>query len=562
MKVYYGLSIILLSSLLGGCTVPASQPADKAKSAAAAEKNIRKENVKTAAEESVSEAEMQYVKALREPDKIKRDELFKKARKALLAEADKKNNFKAHLLLGYMADLGQGMQSDGIQAARHYRVAADSGMVEAKIALAEFWRRNEIFLDEAVKQITSIPRYEENPAALCVLGSIYYAMYENEKGFQVLKKAYYSKNHTAATRLEVLKILHRAFEKYFRGNNYDAALKELKRTDELESRNYLTPYLMGLVEIRRGKLKEAEKLFNISWKRNPAVPELYRELAFLKAKSGRAAEAMDNIKIAYAISGKKPEFERAFMEICILTKNQDVLLDFANRLIREKPDRKDLRLIRLSVLQLKRDYTKAYDDLMVLMKDPKLANDPVLQESFANISSALGKFDDAVKTNEAILKQGFRPVTALNLAELYIVTDQYVKAVELLQHPDFKGQKEPLIKCVVPYLEACALLASGKNADASVKRFNAALPSFHAVRKDSDEWDVTMFKKWLKKARLPEAVKKQIAEMTDTFTVPAAKKPVPAVKADPAAKKPIPADAVPAGPGKDVKKETDANSSR
>ena len=112
--------------------------------------------VKTA----ISEAEMMYVKALREPNKNKRDELFKAARKALLAEAEQNKNYKAHLLLGYMADLGQGMKSDGIQAARHYRAAADSGMVEAKIALAEFWRRNEIFLDEAVKQILSIPDYE------------------------------------------------------------------------------------------------------------------------------------------------------------------------------------------------------------------------------------------------------------------------------------------------------------------------------------------------------------------------------------------------------------------
>ena len=331
-------------------------------------------------------------------------------------------------------------------------------------------------------------------------------MYENDKGFQVLKKAYFSKNQTPATRLEVLKILHRSFEKYFRGNNYDAALEELKRTDELESRNYLTPYLMGLVEIRRGKFAEAEKLFELSWQRNPSVPETYRELSFLKARSGRVAEAIDDVKIAYAISGKKPEFERAFMEICILTKNQELLMAFVNKQIQADPQRKDLRLVRLSLLQLKRDFSKAYEDLMFLMKDPKAANDPVFQETFANISSALGKYSDAVKANESILKQGFRPVPALNLAELYIVTDQYDKAVELLGHPDFKGQKDPLINCVVPYLEACALLAMGKNADPAVKRFKDALPAFLAARKDQNEWDVTMFKKWLNAVKLKENV--------------------------------------------------------
>ena len=544
MKIYMILTVILVGSLLSGCNSFGSR---SEKTAKAADTGKKRQTVKPAAADPlVSDAEMQYVKALREPDKAKRNELFKAARKALLDEAEKKQNFKAHLLLGYMADLGQGMQSDGIQAARHYRVAADSGMVEAKIALAEFWRRNEIFLDEAVKQITDIPKYDENPAALCVLGSIYYAMYENEKGFQVLKKAYFSKNHTPATRLEVLKILHHSFEKYFRGNNYDAALKELKRADELEPRNYLTPYLMGLVEIRRGKLAEAEKLFNLSWQRNPAVPETYRELAFLKARSGRAAEAMDNAKTAYAISGKKPEFERAFMEICILTKNQDALMAFVDKQLQADPGRKDLRLVRLSVLQLKRDFAKAYEDLRILMKEPKAANDPVFQEMFANISSSLGKYADAVKANESILKQGFRPVPALNLSELYIVTEQYDKALELLAHPDFKDQKDPLINCVVPYLEACALLASGKNADAAVKRFKGALPAFLAARKDQNEWDVTMFKKWLKSVKLPENVKNQIAEMTENFiapaekpkTVPAEKKPAPAVKTAPA-----PADA-------------------
>ena len=184
------------------------------------------------------------------------------------------------------------------------------------------------------------------------------------------------------------------------------------------------------------------------------------------------------------------------------------------------------------------------------MKDPKAANDPVFQETFANISSALGKFSDAVKANESILKQGFRPVPALNLAELYIVTDQYDKAVELLGHPDFKGQKDPLINCVVPYLEACALLAMGKKADPAVKRFKDALPAFLAARKDQNEWDVTMFKKWLNAVKLQENVKKQISEMTDTFIVPVKKtvpeKPVPAVK------KPIPEakTTVPAGTGK------------
>ena len=506
-------SVVLLSVLLTGCLTGSQNDPEKknAKTSAAGKKS---------GEQTISDAEMQYVKALRESDKNKREALFKSARLALEDEAVKNKNYKAHLLLGYMADLGQGMKPDSILAVQHYRAAADSGLVEAKIALAEFWRRNEMFLDEAAKQITGIPNYEENPTALCVLGSIYYTMYENEKGFQILKKAFNLKNRTQNTRLEVLKIIHRAFDKFFRGNNYDAALKELQRSEQLEPRNYLTPYLMGLVEIRRGNLAEAEKMLNRSWKLNPAVPETYRELALLKVKSNRFDEAVDDAKTAYSISGRDPAYERFLMEIYVLTRRKSDLLAFLDRRLVAEPGRKDLRMFRVTILSLNKDYKRAYDDLQILKKEKKLVNDPVFLESVALVTSALGRYDEAVQANEAILKQGFRPVPALNLAELYIVTNQFGKAVELLRHPDFKDQKDPLIQCVEPYLEACALLASGQKADGQIAQFKKAVPAFLEARKEQGEWDVAMFNKWLSGAKLPENIRKQIAQLTAVFNTP------------------------------------------
>ena len=520
-------SVVLLAVLLTGCLTGSKNNPEQ--------KDVKTPTAgKKAGEATVSDAEMQYVKALRESDKTKREALFKAARLALEDEAVKNKNYKAHLLLGYMADLGQGMKHDSLLAVQHYRAAADSGMVEAKIALAEFWRRNEMFLDEAAKQITGIPNYEENPTALCVLGSIYYAMYENEKGFQILKKAFNSKNRTQNTRLEVLKIIHRAFEKYFRGNNYDAALKELQRSEQLEPRNYLTPYLMGLVEIRRGNLAEAEKMLNRSWKLNPAAPEIYREMALLKVKSKRFDEAVDDAKTAYSISGRASGYERFLMEIYILANRNAELLAFLDRRIAAEPDRKSLRMFQVTIFILNKDHKRAYADLQILKKEKKLQNDPAFQESLAVTASALGRYDEAVQANEAILKQGFRPVPALNLAELYIVTNQFAKAVELLRHPDFKDQKDPLIQCVVPYLEACALLASGKNADGQIAQFKKAVPAFLEARKEQGEWDVGMFNKWLSAAKLPENIRKQIAELTAVFNTPMPAK----APAKPAADKP------------------------
>ena len=342
-------------------------------------------------------------------------------------------------------------------------------------------------------------------------------MYENEKGFELLKKVYRSGKATPAIRLDVLKILHGMFEKYFKGNNYDAALQELRRTDELEPGNYLTSYLMGLVELRRGNLAEAEKMFTRSWKVNPAIPETYRELAFVKVRTGRFDEALDNAKTAYDVSGKKPEFERALLEIYYLTGKIDALLGFVNARLKEHPKRFPLRLIRISIFQKKKEYRKAYEDLKVLMKEPAIAKDAAFLESWANVCSMLGQYDDTVKANETLLKDGFRQVPALNLAELYIITGRSDKSVGLLRDPGFKDVKDPLIRCVVPYLEACALLVLGKAADEQIRQFKAALPAFLAKRKDPGEWDTNMFRDWLKNADLPADAKDTIEEMTSAF---------------------------------------------
>ena len=85
MNKKQGISIVLVSFLLGGCTVAPKPSAEKAPAAVpAAGKTSRTEKPATPAKPVISDAEMQYVKALREPDKKKRNELFKAARKALM----------------------------------------------------------------------------------------------------------------------------------------------------------------------------------------------------------------------------------------------------------------------------------------------------------------------------------------------------------------------------------------------------------------------------------------------------------------------------------------------
>ena len=166
------------------------------------------------------------------------------------------------------------------------------------------------------------------------------------------------------------------------------------------------------------------------------------------------------------------------------------------------------------------------DDLQILVrKDPKRKESEPYMDVYASVSAALGDYSEAVKIYEKMLSGGFQPAAALNLAELYIAADKYEAALRLLGQDGFKDSKDAMVRCVVPYLEAAALLAEGKNAEEQIGRFRAALPAFlEYSRKTGDVWQVDMFQNWLNKTSLPESARKVIQEMTDQI---AGKQPLP-----------------------------------
>ncbi len=528
------VSLMLLSS----CTLfrPAAETASNSTENPAPAKT---------APDFISEGETMYIKALQTKDEQEREKQFKAVIGQLQKEAEEGKSLKAHLLLGYMADLGQGMSSDGITAARHYRAAADGGLPEAKAALAEFWLRNRIFLDSAAEQIMGIPDYKKNPALLCTLGAIYYAQFENEKGFDVLKTAFAASARKPQLRVEIMKIIHRAFEAYFKNGNFDAALVELKREQSLDPNSSLIPYFMGLVELRRGNNAAAEELFNESLKRNPAAPYPYRELALLKARSGRPDEAVDDIKVAYAVSGKNQQYQQDMVEILFLTRRYQDLVSLTTKILQENPKDLDIRNVRASIYLLQKEYAAALEDLRKLAADPKLADDPQILEGIALATSYLGKLDEARAAYEKILQAGFQPVTALNLAELYIVLNRYPEALKLLENDGFKQSKDAFIRCIASYLESTALLASGKDAEAQMKLFYELLPVYKSKQTEATSWEVELFNAWLKKVVLTPEARKAITEMTAKIVEkPQPKMPLPLQrKQDPPMPVPAPAPA-------------------
>ena len=476
---------------------------------------------KQAVQEKKPSGSTLYAQALNTRDTAKRAELLKEAFALLQKEADGGDPESA-LHLAYMYDLGHGVKQDGISAAKYYRIAADSGLVKGKMALARFWLRNEMFLDDAAKLVESIPDYRKNPDCLLLLGTIRYAQSRYTEGFEDLLKAYQNAGRNFMIRDNVWKVVHAAFLELYKNGNYDAALAEADKAAKLNPKHPAIPYCRGLVAVKKKLLKEAEAFFNQALKLDPTDPYFYRERAFLHASNGKKEAAMDDIKVAIAVSGNAVEFIHARIELYYLLKDIDGLIAYTTELL--KQDEKDVfaRVTRAGAYMLKGNYKGAYDDYRKLSEMPLTADIPDVQEGLALTSSHIGKLDEAEKAYEKLLEKNATPITLINLAELYVVRGKYEKALKLLDSDKLLRSADKFMKCISSYLAASALLATGKNADEPMKTFHELLPQFKAKSEETD-WDTGLFDTWLKNAKLPAGAKEKIAEMTkkvsETFRV-------------------------------------------
>ena len=481
-------------------------------STAATEEQESPECRKQAVQEVKKSGREIYFQAVKTQEAEKRAALLKEAFETLQEEADR-NDLESALLLACMYDLGQGVKQDGISAAKYYRIAADGGLKKGKIALARFWHRNEMFLDDAAKQIESIPDYQKDPDCLLVLGMIRYAQYQYADGFQYLLKAYQNAGRNFMIRESVWKVIHSAFLDFYRNRNYDAALAELDKETKLNPKHPAIPYCRGLVAMKKEQRKEAEAYFNEALRLNPADPFFYRERAFLHAMNGKKEEALDDIKVAIAVSGNAVEFIRGRIELYYLLKDMDGLVQYASGLLKQDGNDVFARISRAGAYMLQRNYETDYLDYIKLSETSDMADLPEVQEGLAVASSHLDKLDDAEKAYEKLLKKDATPVTQINLAELYIVRGKYAEALKLLDSDTLLRSADKAMKCISSYLAASARLASGGNAEEAMKTFYGLLPQFKQGAEDMD-WDTALFEKWLRTAKLPPGAGEKIADMT------------------------------------------------
>ena len=112
----------------------------------------------------------------------------------------------------------------------------------------------------------------------------------------------------------------------------------------------------------------------------------------------------------------------------------------------------------------------------------------------------------------ASLKKQYCTMTVLNLAEKYIMMDEYDRAIAYLDDSRLQQDQNDHVRCLRAYLKACVLLAKGQSAEEEIREFDQVFPRY---KSSYSGWNVTAFRIWLKNAALSDSARKTIAEMTN-----------------------------------------------
>ena len=131
-----------------------------------------------------------------------------------------------------------------------------------------------------------------------------------------------------------------------------------------------------------------------------------------------------------------------------------------------------------------------------------------------NYAEAIKWYRKAAEQQNTALKKKYSSIAALELAEIYIILDEYDRAVACLDDIRLRQDQNAKICCLRSYLKACALLAKENNAEAEIRQFKQYV-DFRDREKIA--WDVSAFRFWLKRAKLSSFARQSIAELTDRF---------------------------------------------
>ena len=135
-----------------------------------------------------------------------------------------------------------------------------------------------------------------------------------------------------------------------------------------------------------------------------------------------------------------------------------------------------------------------------------------------NYAEAIKWYRKSAEQLNTALKKKYSSIAALELAEIYIILEEYDRALASLDDPLLRQDQNAEICCLRSYLKACALLAKGNDAKTEILQFHRQINQYSDFKNRKKlAWNVSAFRFWLKRANLSSFTRKSIAELTDRF---------------------------------------------
>lgn len=269
----------------------------------------------------------------------------------------------ANMILGLIKENGLfGTKPDLIGAARHYRLYADTGDPEGRVALASFWVRIGENLPGAADMLKKAA--EENPRntdCLMYLSKAYTMMGRHPEAFEAAKKAYYyspvNSSERAAIENVFVACLLSAAEEIGEGN----ALSQLSDLIFISPKNIRLKFARAAVYARFGHFDQAMKQLD---ELNGAVPEqtLAVERVRIEGLKGDFAAAHKRLDALLAERKNDPELRRLKIDLLLREKKEKEAFDLAGSYIASDENKRDACLMRAQMYLNKKEYDAAVRD--------------------------------------------------------------------------------------------------------------------------------------------------------------------------------------------------------
>lgn len=415
----------------------------------------------------LSSGECAFRSAAFEQDSGKAEDLYKEARRLLTQEAEREGRASSRILLGVMAERGLANGNpDEIAAARHFRLAAESGSPAGMTALAVFWIRRNMELEEAEKLlIRSQSILPDDPDNKFGFAELYFARGKWDGAFSLLRETYAETAPETEERAAAEMMAVNFLQRLSIVGGRDRALAELDFLIRQDPWNALFYAMRASLRKEQGEFESAEKDWNAVLEIGGPRAPVYAERAEVRSASGRLAGALEDMKTAVKLSPLDPElFLRKGMIELEASEYGDAFssLEEAKRLLPGTDPR--LSCFAAMIHLRRKEYRKAE---AVLEKLPSSARNGESAALLAEVKRAMKDYAAAVRIQyEIYTRDTFDPVNALRLAESLILAGSTERALEFLPEEYvqmLRTARSPLLPSVL-YLKAFSLTLLGRNA--------------------------------------------------------------------------------------------------